>query len=527
MQGSGEPVAAGSRGRAGSPRHPEAPGAAGEIPCPARLPRLVPHLIRRRAPLPTESAPRPGRNRPRQAVLYRGAPIDQAVANDRRRTLDMKQTSARSTLVLAILLWSTSVAGATPRVAQDPASTPSGAELSRDNDSQPAPRLVTLADGRILRARARRGAAGWEIQRGTDEWLALPATSVTRVVLERDVLAEARRLEQQVAAAPRKEQPAKRAGYGDWLLRQGLVAEGLAQLDRVLAAQPDQPQALSVLESAADRVRPAVARDDGSAESSRLELLRFAANATPSLRELCVRELGANRDPELAALLSEQLLSHSPRLRATSALAMRRLYPAGELGVSQVRSLIQRSVLDGSEDVRLEAARALRDVKDAAVAAPAVRALSSANPRLRENAIQALGVMGYREAVEPMMTYLGNVTSAVQAGRSSAGASSYLFVGTQTAYVQDFDVEVAQFAAVADPQVNALIEGAVLDARVLGSYTLSFATESRLLRRSLGDLTGADPGGTNRDWLDWWTRNKSAWSAPLPPGRTSAEPAKR
>src|SRR5207247_3241610 len=35
----------------------------------------------------------------------------------------------------------------------------------------------------------------------------------------------------------------------------------------------------------------------------------------------------------------------------------------------------------------------------------------------------------------------------------------------QRAYIQDFDVQVAQFQAVADPQVNVLNEGVVLDAR--------------------------------------------------------------
>jgi type II secretory pathway component GspD/PulD (secretin) len=35
----------------------------------------------------------------------------------------------------------------------------------------------------------------------------------------------------------------------------------------------------------------------------------------------------------------------------------------------------------------------------------------------------------------------------------------------QQAYIQDFDVEVAQFQAVADPQINVLHEGVVLDVR--------------------------------------------------------------
>jgi Flp pilus assembly secretin CpaC len=42
---------------------------------------------------------------------------------------------------------------------------------------------------------------------------------------------------------------------------------------------------------------------------------------------------------------------------------------------------------------------------------------------------------------------------------------AYVAVVLQKAYIQDFDVEVAQFQAVADPQVNVLIEGVVLDVR--------------------------------------------------------------
>jgi tetratricopeptide (TPR) repeat protein len=42
---------------------------------------------------------------------------------------------------------------------------------------------------------------------------------------------------------------------------------------------------------------------------------------------------------------------------------------------------------------------------------------------------------------------------------------AYVQVINQRAYIQDFDVEVAQFQAVADPQVNVLHEGVVLDVR--------------------------------------------------------------
>jgi len=42
---------------------------------------------------------------------------------------------------------------------------------------------------------------------------------------------------------------------------------------------------------------------------------------------------------------------------------------------------------------------------------------------------------------------------------------AFVTVINQRAYVQDFDVEVAQFQAIADPQINVLTEGIVLDVR--------------------------------------------------------------
>ena len=42
---------------------------------------------------------------------------------------------------------------------------------------------------------------------------------------------------------------------------------------------------------------------------------------------------------------------------------------------------------------------------------------------------------------------------------------AYVTVINQQAYIQDFDVEVAQFQAVADPQINVLMSGVVLDVR--------------------------------------------------------------
>jgi general secretion pathway protein D len=53
---------------------------------------------------------------------------------------------------------------------------------------------------------------------------------------------------------------------------------------------------------------------------------------------------------------------------------------------------------------------------------------------------------------------------------------AYVTVVNQQAYVQDFDVEVAQLEAVADPQINVLTEGIVLDVRPIIQHSRQYLT---------------------------------------------------
>jgi hypothetical protein len=391
-------------------------------------------------------------------------------------------------------------------------------------ESQELTRLLHLQNGEVLRVRARPTADdGWEIQDGRQTWVALPPGYVLRATLERDALADAKRLEHAIATGPRQEQNTRRVSLAAWLSQQGLVSEALSQLDRVLSADADQKQALALIETLAPRLDVAAIEAAMNSESQTLAILRAASKTTPSLREVALLRLASGgATEELREELRAQLISHSPRLRAAAALALRRIYPGKNLRLDEVRELIRRSVLDGSEEVRAEASRALRDTEDPNVAVSAMRALNSNNPRLRENSIQSLGVMGYPAAVEPLVGYLTRIRAAAQAGKSGGTSAGSIFIGTQTAYVQDFDVEVANAAAIADPQVNVLIEGAVLDARVIGIYTVSYATEARLVRSALGELTGLRLANTNRAWLDWWEKNQVAWKSPKTPSPATA-----
>jgi hypothetical protein len=285
------------------------------------------------------------------------------------------------------------------------------------------------------------------------------------------------------------------------MVAQGLVEEALGQLDRVLRAEPGQPDAVRLLSAPPRALQVYRGSNDPD------ELMREAAGATPALRELALARLAEIEETTvLHQRYREALVSHSYRLRSLAAQGLGRQFPGEE-----VRGLLGRSVLDGSEDVRREAAVALGEAQEPAVILPLLRAMGSQHEAVRNNAIQALGNAGYPAAVEPLMSRLSAVVSAPQSGGTYAPPRSNIFVGRQIAYVQDFDVEVAQFAAVADPQVNVLTEGSVLDVRVIGVSVHSVAIESRAIRTSLAQLTGENPGNYARSWLEWWEQNRGEW----------------
>jgi hypothetical protein len=357
-------------------------------------------------------------------------------------------------------------------------------------------RLLHLEGGGVVRGRSRWSEGHWEV-RTDGGWRALAPGSVTRAVLERETLAEAKRLAQEAQKGGLTLQVA----LADWMLRQGLAEEALGELDSVLLADPDHAAALKLLASPPVPLR--VNGVDGGAE----EICRAASAASPAVRELLVRRLAEVEGPAaLEERLAKLLGSHSTRLRGLAALGLRRLFPGRE-----VKSLLMRAVLDGSDSVRLEASLALRASGEPAVILPVVRALESTNARVRANSAEALGNMGFEAAVPALITRLASLSNAPAPGGTGVGGRGYIFVGSQVAYVQDFDVEVAQGASVADPQINVLTEGSVLDVRAIGVTIETVAFESRRVRGALQRLTGANPGNSSKSWLDWWETNKGRW----------------
>ncbi|MEE8469200.1 MAG: HEAT repeat domain-containing protein [Planctomycetota bacterium] len=401
------------------------------------------------------------------------------------------------TLALALVLCS-------PALAQDPGQQDPG---QQDDDraqttttvEKSKRRILHLHGGTTLRAVTRRVDDRWEYkQKG--EWRSLPVTAVERAVSEREALLELKGRQRE--AGPLDLDARSRAA--GWALDNGLLKEGLNALEVILREDPDQSAAREVLTAHAHRFRvPRVDPDAEPGSEDVLELLRWCAQGSATSRELGLLELARVRDREgIRSALRTQLFSNVVTRRSLAALALRRLFPGRE-----VKALIQRAVLDSSAEVRLQSSLALRASSRVGVIVPVVKALDSGHVRVSVQAAEALGVMGYAAAVEPLMTRL----AAVQGGTGHSVPHSYVFFGKQFAFIQDFDVEVAQFQAVADPQINVLVEGSVLEAGVQGIKDVRFVGLSRAIRGSLGQLTGANPGRSVRDWLGWWERNQGEW----------------
>lgn len=384
---------------------------------------------------------------------------------------------------------------------QDPTGGEEAADSRADPDPRALARILHLRGGRALRAIARPRDGTWEYKRG-GAWQTLPTGSVERVALEREVLAELRARRDGVAETDL----AARVGVAGWMIEAGLLGEAVGELDAVLAVDGDQVQARELLlaHARAFGALPPRASDAEPLAAGLEPLLRFAAQAPPSIQEIAVLELAKERDRDgVLDLLSSELVQRTIGRRTFATLALRRLYPG-----AQLEGLLQRAVLDSAEPVRRGASLALASAEEPAVVAPVARAMDrSPSQRVRLHATEALGRMGYRAAVPALVARL----AAIQDGGGPRPAHSNIFVGTQRAYIQDYDVEVAAGSAVADPQINVLTTGAVLDVAVSSVRQVQFAGERRAIRSALGQITGADPGAQSRDWLRWWDENAASW----------------
>ena len=144
---------------------------------------------------------------------------------------------------------------------------------------------------------------------------------------------------------------------------------------------------------------------------------------------------------------------------------------------------------------------------------PLVRALSSPNAVVRTNAAEALGNVGFQAAVPVLVSHMANLA---QGGSNLRPSGGYLSVTNQVAIVQDFDVEIAQAASIADPKIDVAVEGVILEGRAYGMQEHRLVTEYQTVRTSLEQLTGHDAGKRADDWARWYDENRGRYERPAP-----------
>lgn len=302
-------------------------------------------------------------------------------------------------------------------------------------------------------------------------------------------------------------------------LEGGQASLGLKRFDGLLARFPAQPELFDWL--AARRAQRTLGFQismeslglmEASDENHAAEIFEAATRKVqaypPALRELSLYELRDWGYVELGPELCREQRNRwwqdrNPMRRRLASEWQRQDFERTSMG-----PLVQRSLLDPDDSVRLAAASALGKAKDPALVGPFVKALGHESEVIVKNAAEALGNMGYPQAVPAL-------AATLLAPASSSGwqpPAAYIFGGTQSAYVQDFDVEVATGSAIADPIINVLSSGAVLEARVL------HVSPKRLhaaVRTSLQRLTAQDPGKTAKAQRAWWENNRARYEALL------------
>ena len=297
----------------------------------------------------------------------------------------------------------------------------------------------------------------------------------------------------------------------------GLEPEMWRHLDRAVARRDDA----GVPESLQRRLRDFLAQLDAevlprryrsAAPKVRVQQLLAGVHASTSpgraaaIHELLVAEPNAD-----AELRTEARRNGSPRQRIAALAALQRRQLPGN-----GRFVLRSAILDGSDQVR-----------DAAVALsrPAVQlddveymaaGLVHSNAKVRMRTADALGGLGRPEAVKWLVAAGPNAGAGLAPGPGSGDRGHVAFL-TQTSYIRDFDVEVAQAAIIADPKVDVLTSGSVLDVTVAG--VIEQRVILRSYRRAIQQLAQSDPGEDARKWAAWYATLQPPAAAPQTPGR--------
>ena len=229
------------------------------------------------------------------------------------------------------------------------------------------------------------------------------------------------------------------------------------------------------------------------------KLLRTWGAANESARKFAADALSGVDDKYKLEPMAWALRSKSADLRK---------FAAGELGRlgdrRGLRPLVWRALHDPDEAVRKASVGAAKAIGDPNLLAPLVAGMWSSNEQVRMNAAQAVA-----ETSIPI-----GVKYLVYRYEAHGGSSQRVYYTNvrQVSFIQDFDVEVAQTAFIADPIVGTIQDGIVLDVQVVATSAVGEFVEREVVHMALRKMTGAtDVKNQPGAWAAWWKEHKSEY----------------
>ena len=294
--------------------------------------------------------------------------------------------------------------------------------------------------------------------------------------------------------------PSARLALANWCLEQGLTSGCVEELDgmiRLVGLEDEGVQKLAANLSKSWRVHP---DEDAGGGRERREYIQalFRSYATKGLTQAAIAaaRLRALDEDAIFRLAMSELRGNSESARLLSATLLANY----RRETVRVPLLYRRSLADPSGVVRRASTQALAVTGDPVFIKLYSKNLSNPSQAVRLSAVEAIANFGLKEGVAPLVAAL---KSSLRGPGETPVTRSHIAVTTQRAYVKDFDVEVAQGAVIADPIVDIIQEGVVLDVAVV-----SVNVERTLVTRALRRLSGVDFGLRVADW-EAWLKNQS------------------
>jgi len=209
--------------------------------------------------------------------------------------------------------------------------------------------------------------------------------------------------------------------------------------------------------------------------------------------------LATASDADQLSTLQKGLRSKDAKFRAFCA----KMLGAHNKNEENFSTLVDVAILDKNRNVRKAAVTGLQRLTkgtDVSVEAPFLKAMEDERAAVRIAAADALGIVGSSGASDVLLTAYRMTWGT--------GARNHIAVVLQHAYVEDYDVQVATGASVADPVIGVIQEGIVLDIKPLRVERTLWTLERKIIRDTYKKIMGDNLPKSEEGFNKWDKNNK-------------------